>query len=443
MSYLSIGNIAYADINSNREQSGSPSTHKVNEKELDSPPRAVRGNRNVEDLLEEAWKFLLLKDFDRASQLAKAAYRGAKNGDIKFTAARLNAKALASQGKRTLAQLWLRKSRQFAPNQILANEIAHDYRFLANQKRWSTRFRFNISPSSNINNGSINELVPLFGLVTATGEAALFELSGDALALSGLEISGGFTSSYRLRTTAKSATFFNIDGDARSYVLSDEAQSMAPEAKGSDFSEVALGFGLTHRQILMEGAQPTSFSARLGQTWYGGNSYSRTYDLAVSHDWALNSQRLVGLKLVAQQRESLTGSDPVRTYGIAGNLVQGFGNGDQLSLGLALRDARSDAVDSDFDSAQLSLRYSLGKPIAGVSLAFGITFEERNFDASTYGVGSRKDQLTTINLSAQLNNVEYYGFQPVISFQAARNNSTLDLFERRYTSIGLNLSSSF
>lgn len=378
-----------------------------------------------------------LGDFRTAAILSKRAYRATSNQRLKFVTARLAALAHAEQRQDTFAQLWLRRARQFAPDEANSEQVARDYRFLADRNPWSTSLRFGITPSSNVNNGTTQRTTTFPGL------PFVFSLSGEARALSGLEYSAGVATRYRLNVNEKSATFLDFDVSGRTYTLSKEAQEQAPDAKGSDFSDANLGFGITHRRILAEGQRPTTFSARLGQTWYSGDPFSRTLDLSVAHSWKISDQMLVGATLSAQERQSLDDNPTVRTYSYSSSVTKVFDNRDRLRVSLSLRDAQSDTPDSDYDSVRLSTNYDFAEPFAGMKFGFGFDVEERNFDNSIYVEGTRVDQNASARVRVQFTEVEFYGFQPVATFEATRNASNSNLFDRDYVNFGFDLQSSF
>ena len=108
-----------------------------------------------------------------------------------------------------------------------------------------------------------------------------------------------------------------------------------------------------------------------------------------------------------------------------------------------MRRSKSKAPDSDYLSVTYGANYDIAKPFNGMQLGFGIESETRDFDASVYAPGPREDKLIGLNVSATFTNVEYYGFQPVVTVEARRNDSSVDLFDRDYVNVGFDLRSAF
>lgn len=406
---------------------------------------------NVSALLLRAESAIMLQDYTTAVDRASEAFFAAEGDEATYSAARLVALAHAQQGNDTRAQIWLRLARQYAPNAEAAQGVAEDYQFLRNRNPWSTTFRFGITPSSNVNNGSASkttqptELLQQLNVFFGRDPNAPAELSGDAQALSGLEISGGFNAAYRLNSTNTSGTFLTAAADARTYRLSEDAREKAPDADGGDYSDASLTFGLTHRFIGRPGDLPSSVSFQINQTWYAGDPYARSATLAGSHAWAVTPQDRLNLSVSLQRTIGLQDQDPINSYSVTGSWTHAFAWGDTAQLSLGLRENDSDTLDSDYTSLRVSGDYALAEPIFGVNMGFGLEYEERFFDDSRFDVGinERTDRTTTARLRAVLSQVEYFGFQPVVTFEATRQESNIDLFDREYTRLGFDLQSSF
>lgn len=393
---------------------------------------------DVEALILRTQAALMLGDFPTAATLAKRAYRQTSNGQIKFFTAQLAARAHAEQLQDSRAQLWLRRARQFAPDQDNANAIARDYRALANRNPWSNNLRFGISPSSNVNNGTEAETITLTGLPFA------FVPSDDARPLSGIQISGGFSTRYRLNTDETSATFLDFDIQGRTYLLSRDAQEKVPTAKGSDYSDASLGFGILHRRILADGQQPTDFSLRVGQTWYGRDPYTRTVDASIAHNWVIGDRGTFGVRVSAQDRTSLEDDPSVQTYRLAADWTEGYGNGDSFRIGLTYTSAQSDSLDQAYEGLRVSTNYGLAQPYFGMQFSFGLDVEQRDFEGTRYATnGQREDKNVRAHMRIRFTDLEFYGFQPVATVEASRNQSTADLFDRDYVNFGFDLQSSF
>jgi hypothetical protein len=393
---------------------------------------------DVAALLLAARIYLTVGETDEAVRLAKRAYWRSEDRRASFAAARIAANGHASLQQDTFAQLWLRRARQYSPDEQASDGIARDYQFLRNRNPWSTSLTFGISPSSNINNGSASRTARLFGLPFE------FELDGVARALSGIEISGGFNTSYRINSSAASATFFEAGLNYRTYVMSADARAQAPTAQGSDFADGSLRFGLTHRFIIAEGQRPTTLGAQLSRAWYSGAPYSQTIDLNASHDWALSDNDNIGLRLEAQQRRSLTGTDPVTSFGITGSWRHQFDNGDAARVSLGTRDSRSNTLDSDFTSLSSTLSYDFAQPFQDMTFGFDLDYETKAFDGSRYSGGAPRDDATVrARMRVRFDSIEYFGFRPVATFEASRTSSNVDLFDREYLTVSFDLQSSF
>lgn len=380
---------------------------------------------------------LALQDFETATTLAKRAYRATSNSRAKYIAARFAARGHAAQEQDTFAQLWLRRASQFAPDDESRAQVAQDFRAVSRRNPLSTSLRFGISPSSNINNGTEVDTFNLRNLAfpLTPGE--------NARPLSGLEVSLGASTQYRINVTETAATFLNFDIQGRTYILSNETKDKVPDARGSDFSDASLGFGVTHRRVLTEGARPTTFNARVSQVWFSGDPLTRNIDLSVSHDWDIGEVYRIGVRASAQDRKNLDDDPDARVYSLGANWTQVFDNRNRFNAGLTYSVSQSDTLDQDFDSYRLTTNYSITEPFADMLFSFGFDAELRDFDATLFGQDTRTDRKGTLRVRAQFTELEYYGFQPVASLEVTRNDSDVDFFDREFVNFGFDLRSSF
>ncbi len=205
--------------------------------------------------------------FAEAAAAGRAAWRAAEDKPQRFTAAMVTAQALSSDGKRTRAQLWLRRAADRAPTEATRAMAVRDFRYVRARNPWSTELSFNVTPSSNVNNGSARETTQLYGLPFE------FQLSGAARALEGVEYATSVGSRYRFAQGADHAHDLVVQLSHRTYSLTADARAQAPGVSGSDFafSQAALGYVYQRRPQVWPG--PYTLSAMAGHSWYGGADY--------------------------------------------------------------------------------------------------------------------------------------------------------------------------
>ncbi len=223
---------------------------------------------DVQALLIRSRALRDLGDFDGAKAAARAVLQRAEEDQaLRYAASLAMAQALSSEGRRTAAQLWLRRAAHNAPNDFARARAEADFRYVRSRNRWSTQLRFSVTPNSNVNNGSVHDSAQLYGLP--------FELAlpGATQALSGLELTFGATTRYRLAETRTQASDLILSGWRRTYILSDSAKQKAPGAEGSDFATTTLSAGFGHKRLLNRGRNEVSFELLGGRHWRGGDHY--------------------------------------------------------------------------------------------------------------------------------------------------------------------------
>ena len=90
-----------------------------------------------------------------------------------------------------------------------------------------------------------------------------------------------------------------------------------------------------------------------------------------------------------------------------------------------------------------SAGYDFSKPLYGLRFGIDANFEQREIDYSFFAGGPREDRTLGLKMSVAFAEIEFYGFRPVLNIDLRRNESTLDLFDRDYRSVGFDLQSSF
>ncbi|WP_394154187.1 tetratricopeptide repeat protein [Loktanella salsilacus] len=395
----------------------------------------------------------------QATGLAGRGYRAAGDDTSRYVAARLAARAHAEQKQDTRAQFWLRRARQVAPSAQGAESVAQDYAFLRNRNPLSFNLSFGASPSNNINNGSRSDTATIGPFVTV--------LSESAKPLSGIQFDAAVSARYRAHETNRSQLSFGVDLRTTTYALNQSAKDALQRdidasltdtsdlpRNGSDFSYSEASFSLIQKQIFKAGARPTTMSVQIGKSWYGGDPYQRFVAPSVSHTFALgrtDQLRLDGFaRLNQSDREERTDvfgapiNDPdILNYGlgVTYSTLQAFG--DVVNLGLAHRISRSDRADNNFSAWRISAGLDLAEPIMNVKFGFGFQMEERDYGDSIYVDGTRRDRIVNAQIAAQFDNVEYYGFIPVMTLGVGRTFSAAERFDTEYATIGMDLRSAF
>lgn len=456
---------------------------------------------DLDGLVLRARAALAMGDVVTAKALAKRAFRITNDGALKFSTARLAAIAHAEAGEDSRAQLWLRRARQFAPDPARAEQVAQEFQLLANRNPWTTNLQFSVTPSSNVNGGSSEDTLFSPGIAQLFGNG-ITNLSVDARDLAGLEIVGGFQSSYRLSAQQTSATFLNFGANFRAVALQpgvvdaendkerarveaaaaaaairrdallaqaaelpegDERADLELDAlianaianrvytdqdvTGRDFSSASISGGVVHQRILQDGWNPTTFRLDLNRTWSAGEPLSWQYSPSISQSVTIADNMALNFQLAQTERQvfetdSRDRHDVSSTSGRAG-LTYLLENKDRLSVLLDFAESSSTNANSDFSERGIFVDYAIAQPVAGMQFGFGLGYSERDFGFDNIVALDRTDDIITLNARTRFTNIEYYGFQPEISVNANRTNSVNPRFDTDTVRIGFDLRSSF
>jgi hypothetical protein len=385
-----------------------------------------------------------LGEIEGARTSAKAAWELSETPDQKYSSAMVMAQVLATAGQRTRAQWWLRRAVQAAPNTALSQKAVRDFKYVRARNPWATRLSFSVTPDSNINNGSSERSSFLNYNLTEQlyGQQVEHELGGTALALSGLEYALGFDTRYRLYQTSTRAHDLTFSLDARHYTLSGDAKQIAPTAEGSDFAFVSYAFGYGHRGINMDEKGEYTFGLDLGQTWYGGEEYTRFIRGRAGQSYALSPEMQVHMQVSGERQFGEKTSD-LDTLRSAFSVTQRLENGSQLRLTASGAVTSSPTQDQEFTELGVRAQMSLGKPVFGAHVTFGLGVRGRDYDTSIHSRDGRQDTRATAEVTLAFPKIDYYGFNPTMTLSASQTNSNIGLFQSDRVGINFGIQSAF
>jgi tetratricopeptide (TPR) repeat protein len=355
----------------------------------------------------------------------------------KYASALATAQALSSSGRRTTAQLWLRRAIELAPNDALKARAAEDFRYVRARNPWSTSLSFSIAPSSNINNGSRNETSQLFDLPFE------FALEGEARALSGVEVATGISSRYRLVANDRKRTDLMFGGSHRTYLLSEDAKDIAPDADGSDFATTSIFAGIQETYRLPDPKAQMGWDLRLGSTWYSGEELLKYARLGATYQRVVGKRGVADFSLSREVQNGANGRDDATIW--SGRLGYGLSlkSGNRLYLSTNVTRSESNADYLDYSRQEIAARYSLANLIGPAQLEFGLSLAEKRHDVSNLTADGRQERTVNASVTAALPKLDYYGFIPTVTLRAERTDANLNLYETESFGVQVGIRSAF
>ncbi len=377
-----------------------------------------------------------------AQQTARAAWTAATTDKSRFGAAMAMAQALSSAGRRTAAQVWLRRAAEYAPSERALAMAKRDFGYVKSRNPWTLDITGQASPASNVNNGSRRDYMTVSGLPFE------FEIAPESQALSGFEFGLGVAASYRFTPQAEqheTVARFGFSGQA--VALSASAKAAAPLAKASDYSYLALEAGLSHRRPLGDsGTNTLRLSGTLGHNWYGGADLSDYLRLSMGLDHSLSDRAALSFGLSADmtaRADSAKQSSDRLALSVGYAVATGPEHQDRLSLQFEAGQTASASDEVRARQATVSVDWRKGAPVAGIGLAAGLELSQQVFAQSHYVIGGREDLTLQANLSMTFEKIDYMGFSPVLNLQASRNQSNSALHDRDNIGISVGIKSAF
>lgn len=403
--------------------------------------------RDANDRVAHLIRARALRDMgrnDEALKSARTAWSLSKTDIQRYSSAMVLAQVQSSAGHRTAAQIWLRRAVHAAPTDALEKRAIRDFKYVRSRNPWATRISFAITPDSNINNGSSSRASFMnYHLVyLETGEPVEFELTSSLRALSGIEYSFGVSTRYRFSETANHANDLFFSFDLREYSLSSEAKKIAPDAKSSDFSFASYYFGYGHRGFNFARRGEYAFRFDLGQSWYGGEEYTQFARANVIQSYSLSRRTRINVRLSAERQKGITTND-LNTGRLDLWVAYVLPSRAQLRVFATVAVGKSPAVTQEFTELALRSTLALAKQWGGAHVQFGIGYRQRDYDLAIQSADGRHDKRIGAEMTLIFDKINYYGFNPTMTFYAQYTDSNIRLYKSRRLGINIGIQSAF
>jgi hypothetical protein len=376
-----------------------------------------------------------------ARRSAAKAYRFADKSLHRFEAARLAAGLAYAEERPTLAQLWVRRAAQNAPNTETETQLGRDYARLRAENPLSFSLQGGIRPSNNVNNGSDMAVQIIDGL------PYIGTLNGAAQALSGVVGHLDAQLGYRVRQSKRQQTSVTARLYVRRVALSDASKRLAPTVSNADYGSTFAEVGLRHRFALGQKGESGDLGLAFGQLW---SASDKSYDFARldgGRNWRRGKRTRLTLDGSFEMRASAHNAffDSQILGAVAGvqHLLEG---GDKLGLTLNLRNTTSDFFNARSTSATLRASYAFGKQVGPAKVSAGLTAGYADYPdfAALFAVpGGRQDRSVYADVDFFFPDIDYAGFAPNLRISAGRTSSNVSRYETRQLSVSLGIRSKF
>lgn len=392
--------------------------------------------RDIDALLLKSQILFTLGQNRSARDAASAAYAASDIPAARLAASMRMAELLARDGNYTLSQFWLRRAAVYVRSEQELAAVVGAYRGVKAKNPWRFSFSAGASPNSNINNGSSESIIWIYGLP--------FVLSPTAKALSGYTAEAQGKLEYRLFESERSQTMIGVEAAGRVNWLDKASQAAAPTVSGHDYDFYSLALTATHRQIVGNGIQ-LEFSARAGRNWYGGTKLSDFFGAGAAATFPIAGGR-DALTFTARADRSLLvqGGLSAETVGTVG---ASYGHklawGDTVVAKINYTHTWSSNAAQVYNLPVAGLDYKFSKPIAGAYLEIGGTYGYKTYASSPFSATGRQDKILAGHVSAEFRNFSYMGFAPVVTVEAKRTWSNVPLYSQQSISGGISFQSRF
>lgn len=167
---------------------------------------------------------------------------------------------------------------------------------------------------------------------------------------------------------------------------------------------------------------PNQFELTGGRTWYAQQPFMQYARIGFTQNYVFAPGSFVFGGVSAERQQSLSAREDANSWGLNTGVRFSLANKDRLTL---------------------SARYALAKPIAGVSVDFGVSLGQKNHDISRFSRFGRQDKTASFDVTGVFNQIEVYGFSPSVTLTARQTNSNIGLFETRDFGLRVGIQSAF
>jgi hypothetical protein len=228
--------------------------------------------------------------------------------------------------------------------------------------------------------------------------------------------------SYRTYKLSRSAQDALNEADAERTALGLPALDLS----GGDFAYGTVQAGYGYKRLRGDRRGEFSFSADLGQSFYGGARYNSYLRASIGQTYHMSAATKLNFGLSADMRTAQAGSDH-DTLRLTTGTSRKLSNGDGLYFGVSAAAVRSDAQTAEYDEIGLRSGYILGRDVLGTSFQFGLSTSFRDYDVSLHDASGRREFTVGGEVTATFKQIDYYGFNPSISLTASKTNSNIGL----------------
>jgi hypothetical protein len=378
----------------------------------------------------------------RAARLAfrSASGRGPEARMLRHDAARVAAEAAEAQGRPTVAQVWLRHAATAAPEPALRADAEALHRAVRARNPFQGSFRLHLAPTTNVNRGSRHDTLIVGGIETP------FVLSGDARALSGLEIGVSGAAGWRIAA----GEGWSLEAGGRlahiTYRLSAEARRLAPDARGGDFAQTQAEGGLRLHLRPGQGAGPATVGLTAGRAWYGGDPLARSLRLDIGKTFALTPATALRVDLLTERQwRDGPGDREAGVHAVQAHLIHRRPSGDVLRFRLTGVDVASDDRNAAHRAVTGEARIELARPLGPLRVSLSVTAGWRDYPVFMNGVFGAGREETSFGGAVEMlfPGAEVWGFAPAVTLRGGRTQSNVSRFDSEQVGLEVAVRSTF
>lgn len=389
---------------------------------------------DVEALLLKSRALRDLGRTDEAGSAARAALNSSTTAREEYFAALAMAQAKSSGRQGLVAQYWLRRAADVAPDDHLRATAINDFRLVRRITPARLRLSLSVNPSDNLNDAPRGEVMYWGPFVNQL-----------ARPLSGVETRAQVDYSYRIALSENARITLGALYQMQRVSLSGDARATDPTAKNRDFAVDVLGVSAGYERRAADSRWLATAQLSQMRVLLAGDPLSDITRLDLSYGRALG-ETLTGTVSLGFERETrLDQSLPDADSRDIGLSLSRAGAHGFVKLSVSATDVMSASPVTAREETRAALSYHLAQPVLGLRPSLTVSYEETRFDRAWLPIwlDERRDAEWQVAVDATIPGWSFRGFAPEIGVSFRDRSSNYVPYESRGAKLKLGLKSVF
>lgn len=380
--------------------------------------------------------------FDFGKRAWEAATRADRPAPLRYEIARRTAHAAASAERNLAAQYWLTQSVQVAPGPAQAAQSRSDLATLRETSPIQANLTFQITPTTNLNDGSNTDLFMIDDVIIGTLEG-WSEAQPGVIGVANLDL---------IYALPGQRDRLGLALTEVRHLLAPWAAEANPDLNATDLDQRSAALRFEHDFLLTGSEMPARLTFSGAQSWMG--SWAENLPLGLSARAQVEvslldqADRAVMLTAIAERQwqDGISGKVDGLSFSLAGTRhVDALAA--TLQLGLTADVLHSAWSNTTYNAVQVTAGYFPDQPLGPINWSVSVTAGAKDFPVYSLGFANvtrgRQDFSLGVNLTLEPQEAKVIGLTPYVTLGQLASWSNVSRNDTQSLSVSLGLSRAF